>query len=181
MNPIDKATFDRLDSGAHFYETYKTLDAKYMAVGSLEPQFYEKLMEGLGLTSESDYVEQFGDFEEGKAILAKKFASKTQQEWTEIFDKLDACVTPVLEMEEAPLHRLNQSRNAFFKSHCGQWDPEPAPRLSRTPGKINVSNPDPEIGEQTVEILKEAGFESEAITAFIEDGVVGAAEIKSKL
>jgi alpha-methylacyl-CoA racemase len=30
-----------LDSGAHFYETYKTSDEKYMAVGALEPHFYK--------------------------------------------------------------------------------------------------------------------------------------------
>uniref|UniRef100_A0A8C6NV29 Alpha-methylacyl-CoA racemase n=1 Tax=Nothobranchius furzeri TaxID=105023 RepID=A0A8C6NV29_NOTFU len=35
-----------LDSGAPFYDTYKTLDGKYMAVGPLEPQFYEQLLKG---------------------------------------------------------------------------------------------------------------------------------------
>jgi alpha-methylacyl-CoA racemase len=151
-----------------------------MAVGPIEPQFYKQLMEGLGFSSKSDFVEQFGDFEKAKATLTKKFATKTQKEWTDIFDKLDACATPVLELKEAHLHPLNQSRNAFSKNQDGLWAPEPAPRLSRTPGKSNVSDPDPGIGEQTVEILKEVGFESEAITAFIKDGVVGDAGKKSK-
>ena len=35
-----------LDTGAHFYDTYKTSDGKYMAVGALEPQFYQQLLEG---------------------------------------------------------------------------------------------------------------------------------------
>lgn len=35
-----------LDSGAPFYETYKTSDGKFMAVGALEPKFYEQLMKG---------------------------------------------------------------------------------------------------------------------------------------
>lgn len=36
-----------LDSGAPFYDTYKTLDGKYIAVGAIEPQFYKQLLEGL--------------------------------------------------------------------------------------------------------------------------------------
>ena len=39
-----------LDGGAHYYTTYKTRDDKYMAVGALEPQFYERFLHGLGLT-----------------------------------------------------------------------------------------------------------------------------------
>ena len=35
-----------LDGGAHFYDTYKTKDGKYMSVGAIEPQFYEKLLKG---------------------------------------------------------------------------------------------------------------------------------------
>lgn len=36
-----------LDSGAPFYDTYKTLDGKYMAVGAIEPEFYDQLLKGL--------------------------------------------------------------------------------------------------------------------------------------
>ncbi len=35
-----------LDGGAHFYDTYETMDGKYMAVGALEPQFYAALIKG---------------------------------------------------------------------------------------------------------------------------------------
>ena len=35
-----------LDTGAHFYDTYKTSDGKYMAVGAIEPQFYQELLKG---------------------------------------------------------------------------------------------------------------------------------------
>lgn len=38
-----------LDGGAHFYETYKTKDDKYMAVGAIEPQFYKALLKGWSL------------------------------------------------------------------------------------------------------------------------------------
>uniref|UniRef100_A0A672KE08 Alpha-methylacyl-CoA racemase n=1 Tax=Sinocyclocheilus grahami TaxID=75366 RepID=A0A672KE08_SINGR len=35
-----------LDSGAPFYDTYRTSDGKYMAVGTIEPQFYQQLIQG---------------------------------------------------------------------------------------------------------------------------------------
>lgn len=75
-----------------------------MAVGALEPQFYHKFMEGLLGHSDSDkFIDQFADFEEGKAQISKIFLTKTRAEWETIFDEFDACVTPVLEMEEVSL------------------------------------------------------------------------------
>lgn len=65
-----------------------------MAIGSLEPQFYAQLMQGLGLTDNDQFIEQFTDFEEGKNKISQIFLTKTQAEWVNIFDKLDACVTP---------------------------------------------------------------------------------------
>lgn len=50
-----------------------------------------------------------------KEILEKEFKKKTLQEWTEIFDKLDACVSPVLELNEAPMNEHNKFRNSFLK------------------------------------------------------------------
>lgn len=35
-----------LDGGSAFYDTYETKDGQYMAIGSLEPQFYEDLLKG---------------------------------------------------------------------------------------------------------------------------------------
>ncbi len=47
-----------LDSGTHFYETYRTKDDRFVAVGAIEPQFYDQLLNGLGLTAEQ--LPQFG-------------------------------------------------------------------------------------------------------------------------
>lgn len=35
-----------LDGGAPFYTTYRTADGGFMAVGAIEPQFYELLIKG---------------------------------------------------------------------------------------------------------------------------------------
>lgn len=72
----------RLDSGAHFYDTYETSDGRYMAVGAIEPQFYHQFITNLGLST--DEVGQFDDFDEMKKIIGKRFQEKTQAEWTKV-------------------------------------------------------------------------------------------------
>lgn len=152
-----------------------------MAVGAIEPQFYQQLMQGLGMTSE--VIEQFSDFHAAKETLTKKFAERSQAEWTEIFDKLDACVTPVLEMDEAAEKEPNVSRKSFTKNPFSNlWDPEPAPKLSRTPGVgTGVSRRCPSIGEHTVEILEEVGYDSHKIKELVSEGTVSCSEGKSKM
>ena len=56
-----------------------------MSVGAIEPQFYQRLLEGLGVTD--DELPQFEDFDKLKANLADIFSKKTRAEWTEIFGK----------------------------------------------------------------------------------------------
>ena len=91
-----------------------------MAVGALEPQFYAQLIEKLGEKAED--IQQF-DFEEGRLKLAEIFASKTQQEWTDVFDGSDACVTPVVDLEEAHLHPQNKARKSFVEDCHGKFSP----------------------------------------------------------
>lgn len=154
-----------------------------MAVGSLEPQFYQQLMQGLDMNSDESFIEQFADFDEGKDKVAKRFGEKTQAEWTEIFDKLDACVTPVVEMDEAAICEPNVSRKSFSKNPVnGHWDPEPAPKLSRTPGVGTSSvRQCPAIGEHTVEVLREIGYDSDAIKGLLSNGTILIPETKSKI
>ncbi|XP_014672563.1 PREDICTED: alpha-methylacyl-CoA racemase-like, partial [Priapulus caudatus] len=103
-----------LDSGAHFYDTYKTRDGKYMAVGAIEPQFYQEFIEGLQLNNDDAPMNQHGDDQdEMKALVAARFAERTQEEWEEAFRSRDACVTPVIDHTHAHLHPHNSFRESF--------------------------------------------------------------------
>ena len=164
-----------LDSGAHFYETYKTKDEKYMCVGALEPQFYNLLLEKLNITD--DDLPQFDDFDEMKVKLARIFCEKTRDEWCEIFDGTDACVTPILELEEAGEHPQNKERGSFLDNGM----PRPAPLLSRTPAVASTSSNNLEFGSHTTEILAEAGFTDQDIGELLEKRIIEQADIKAKL
>lgn len=170
-----------LDSGAHFYDTYETSDGRHMAVGAIEPQFYQELLTLLGL--DPDEVGQFDEPDDMKKIISARFREKTQAEWTKIFEGKDACVTPVLSMEEAPHHPHNVSRNSFTPSvYCpGRYEPRPAPLLSRTPATLPPGIKAPRIGEHTTEILTEAGYSREAIEKLLAEKIVIEAKMKGKL
>lgn len=142
-----------------------------MAVGALEPQFYDILLDKLGL--ESKDLPQFDDFSRNRKKLSDIFKSKTQEEWCGIFDGTDACVTPVLDLKDASKHLHNRSRDSFITSQDEDCSiPNPAPILSRTPGKSKFMSLNPQPGDHTTEILTELGFLSNDISSFVSSGVV---------
>jgi len=121
-----------LDGAAPFYRSYQTSDGKYMAVGAIEPQFFAQLLAGLGLSAE-DVPSQldFGAYPQVHKIFAERFATKTRDEWTEIFAGTDACVTPVLTWTEAASNEHLAARSTVMRAH-GVDQAAPAPRFSRS-------------------------------------------------
>lgn len=90
-----------LDGGCPFYDTYETKDGKYLAVGSLEPQFFREMVRGAGLdASWCKRQQNVGEWPQLRAEMEAAFKGKTRAEWERIFDGTDACVTPVLEYAE---------------------------------------------------------------------------------
>lgn len=170
-----------LDTGRHFYETYETKDGKFMAVGALEPQFYSELIEKLGFSH--DDLPQFGNFDKSKEIMTEKFKSKTQEEWCQIFESSDACVTPVLSLQEAAADPHNAERKLFtnFADNPKIPAPCPAPVLDRTPGKSRASEPSPSVGQHTCEILQGLNYSDQEIKLLLDEGVICSPNAQSKL
>lgn len=160
-----------LDTGANYYETYKTKDGKYMAVGPVESHFYEILLKKLGLDPKDlPHQNDPEKWPEMKDKFASIFLTKTRDEWTAIFDGSDACVTPIIEMNEVKTHPHLKSRNFLVSTPEGDV-PSPAPRLSRTPAKVNGTNPE-FIGEHTVQVLKSFGFSASEIDNLLKSKVI---------
>jgi alpha-methylacyl-CoA racemase len=121
------------DGGAPFYDTYECSDGRYIAIGAVEPQFYDRLLEGLGL-DRGDVPDQMerASWPEVRQRFADRIATKTRDEWASIFSGVDACVTPVLELDEVSGHDHIRARGTIARVH-GQRQPMPAPRFSRSP------------------------------------------------
>ncbi|XP_053605935.1 alpha-methylacyl-CoA racemase isoform X1 [Plodia interpunctella] len=162
-----------LDGGMPFYKTYKTKDNKFMAVGALEPQFYSEFLKGLNL-SEVEYS-QF-DIEKCANKFKEIFLQKTQDEWCSTFDKLDACVTPVLEFDTIDQQKYYADSETFDRDTNNIIIPKPAPKLSMTPGIPVAKKPLPKAGQDTIDILREIGYKQSDIEEFLNKGCVYATE-----
>lgn len=160
-----------LDTGHHAYDTYETKDGKFMSVGAIEPQFYAELLKGLKLSE--DDVPHFSNFEENRQKFAEIFKTKTQQEWCEIFDSVDACTFPVLDYDEAYKHEHNQDNKSFVEVD-GEIVPLPAPKLSRTPGVSGIFSKEHLKDHTTMakEILSEIGISSNELPRLYEENVL---------
>lgn len=104
-----------LDSGCPFYETYATADGGYVAVASLEPKFFTALIDVLGLDpawAARQYETAVWD--ELRELLTGIFKTRDRDAWTQAFDGVDACVTPVLTPQEAAQHPHNVERGSFL-------------------------------------------------------------------
>ena len=159
-----------LDGGAHFYSVYETSDGKYISVGSIEPQFYAILKEKAGL-DDPDFNQQMNPakWPELKEKLAEIIKTKTRDEWDEIFAGTDACVAPILTMEEAPSHPHNVARKSFVEVD-GMVQPAPTPKFSRT--EVEVSGPMQKPGMNTKDTLLDCGFSEAEIAALLESKAV---------
>lgn len=130
-----------LDGGAHCYGTYECADGKYVAIASLEPQFYRVLREKLGLRdARFDAQLDPAAWPALTAELGAIFLTRTRQHWCDLLEGSDACFAPVLDMEEAPTHAHNMAREVFV-CRSGVVQPQPAPRFSRTQGGIQGDPP----------------------------------------
>jgi alpha-methylacyl-CoA racemase len=150
-----------LDSGAHFYEVYQTSDEKYISIGSIEPQFYQLLIEKAQL--DADVFSQQNNkkkWPELKLELDTVFKRKTQSLWCELMEGTDVCFAPVLNLNEAQQHPHNIARKTYIEVE-GMMQPAPAPRFSRTQPEVKFgarAN-----GEDTETALAQWGFSSQEI------------------
>ena len=165
-----------LDTGAPFYDVYRCADGGWVSVCPLEPQFYASFLARLGLADDPDFQSAQYDsanWPQQHARLAALFARQPRAHWEQIFADCDDCVWPVLSLAEAPRHPHNVARKAFVERD-GVTHPTPSPRLSHTPAAIG--GPSPVVGEQTVAILRDAGYADSEIEQLVAGGVVVAGE-----
>ncbi len=156
-----------LDGGAPFYRCYETADGAYMAVGALEPQFYAELLSGLGL-EENELGNRF-DRDNWPAMvdqMSTVFSRRTRDEWTEIFDGTDACVTPVLTLSEVDGHVHNKGRGSLRDAPSGKV-PAIAPRFEHLDADANIGPLDT---DAATGFLNSLGLDADAVDELLDAG-----------
>lgn len=162
----DRPRSNLLDGGMPWYDTYRTSDGRWMAVGALEPQFYDEMVRLLGLDPAVADRSRRDRWPAIRHALVEAFANRTQAEWTEVFEGSDACVAPVLSLTEAAGHPHLTDRGTFVEVG-GVVQPAPAPRFDRTPASRPEVPPRP--GEHTRRVLAEMAVDD--VEQLLADGV----------
>jgi alpha-methylacyl-CoA racemase len=168
----DKRGSNMLDSGAHFYDTYTCADGGHISIGPIEPKFYSEFLRRMGIAESGDFARQHDRtlWPALKQKLADVFATKTRQEWCELFEGSDACVAPVLSLAEAPGDPHNAQRKTFVEVD-GIVQPRPAPRFSATPASDPVM-PRLAQGTDSAVLLRTIGYSEERIESLRAAGAV---------
>jgi alpha-methylacyl-CoA racemase len=162
-----------LDTGAWFYEVYETADGKYVALGSIEPQFLEQMVGLTGLAGdgggELPAQHDRSTWPAMKERMAALIRTRTRDEWCQVLEGTDSCFAPVLSAEEAAAHPHNAERGTFVTAG-GVVQPAPAPRFSRTAPEI--AGPPACAGEHTDATLVDWGFGSDEVGKLREAGAI---------
>jgi crotonobetainyl-CoA:carnitine CoA-transferase CaiB-like acyl-CoA transferase len=150
-----------LNGGLACYETYQTKDNRYLSVGALEKKFWKNFCKVIG---KEELIGQLNAPTEQQALMKKEIQAvietKTLNQWVELFDGIDACVAPVLTMEEMVVDPQIQHRGLIEEVAHPQYGTikqvaNPI-KLSRT--KVDTVRHAPGLGEHNDEILEELGL-----------------------
>ncbi|GAA2572292.1 CaiB/BaiF CoA-transferase family protein [Streptomyces roseoviolaceus] len=148
----DRRGANLLDGGCPYYGTYETADGRHMAVGALEPRFYEEFLTLLGIEDQATARKDVTRWGELREQIAVRFKTRTRDEWTAVFAGSDACVAPVLSLREAP-HHPHLAARGTFTDHGGITQPAPAPRFSATPTSVRTGPARP--GADTADVARD--------------------------
>lgn len=158
---VEQRAANLLDGGAPFYDTYATADAKWVAIGSLEPKFFAELVQRIGL--DEKYLKRQYDrrcWPEMREAITALIGAKTRDAWSALLEGTDVCFAPVLTLTEASTHHHALARGGHIEVG-GVTQPAPAPRFSRSqPGQ---PTPAVKAGAHTDSVLAEAGFSADEI------------------
>jgi crotonobetainyl-CoA:carnitine CoA-transferase CaiB-like acyl-CoA transferase len=164
-----------LAGGLACYRPYECADGGWVALGALEPKFWETWCRGAG--REDLLGEQFAaPGSAGHAAVTAVFAQRTRAEWEAFAVEHECCLEPVLELGEAlSSPHVGEREMVVGLDQPGASQPVSllgAPvKLSRTPADCN-RRPGPQLGEHTEAVLRAAGYDEAAIERLVAAGAV---------
>jgi crotonobetainyl-CoA:carnitine CoA-transferase CaiB-like acyl-CoA transferase len=158
-------------NGGLFYDYYQTSDDRHISIGSLEPNFAVALLTLLEL---EDWMNKLADQSHGmqqqlKTAISEKVKAHSLEYWQAEFAKVDACVEPVLTMNEAFKHPHFVARGMVTEAFDELGNPveqidSALPFKRQAPHVIGKK-----LGADTQPVLKKIGYTDEQIAELKED------------
>ncbi|MBR9867273.1 MAG: CoA transferase [Oceanospirillales bacterium] len=148
-------------NGGGFYDYYRTADDRYISVGSLEPQFRQRLAQAMNIQDNPPLEDR-----QFKTLLQQKFSHQDLDSWCEQLAGLDICVEPVLTVSEAAQHPQFIARNMVVTRESGERQVDSALGFEKQPVRSA-----PLCGEQAEQIMQRLGYSRSEIETLRNDGL----------
>lgn len=165
-----------LTGGMPGYGVYATRDGRYLAVGALEQKFWGALCDALERPDLANG--RFAQGSEGDTVrreLAAVLATRTQAEWIQHLAGVDCCVTPVLTLDEALEDPQVTARQMVVTAPDGSR--QYSTPLHMTGHDFAIARAAPTQGEQSAEVLREAGFSADEIATLATAGTISGSDV----
>ncbi len=164
------APFDRgssfLNGGIAPYATYRTEDGRYVALGALEPKFWQSFCDGVGIECTLDALTPGPHQTEWRARVAGIIASRSRDAWATFGAEHDCCLEPVLGVDELGSDPQHVARNLFF-------DIDGIVHVRTPVGDADSPHTlAPRAGAHTTDVLVDAGYTLAEIATLRERNVV---------
>ena len=162
---------ERSWGGNAMYRIYETRDGKHVVLGGAEMHFAANVLNKMGRPDLVDLCRPppGPNQDPVKAFLAETFKTKTQAEWVEWFEDVDAAFAPVRNLREACDDPQVRSREMIIEDPRG-WEHVGIPiKFRDEPGRVSFELP--EIDEHREELLRDVGYDGDEIRTAIDGGV----------
>jgi len=166
-----------LTGGFAMYNVYRCGDGRYVSLGAIEQKFWQGFCLGLG--REEFIPLQYVPEKQEELIreIEKIMLARARDEWVEFFSGSDICFTPVLDLYEVSEHDQVRAREMMIKMSDFMGSGKDVfvtgnpVKLSDTPCSIELEFP--LTGDDTENVLSEAGYSAEDIEIFRGRGILG--------
>jgi alpha-methylacyl-CoA racemase len=163
-----------LAGGIVCYRPYECADG-HVTLGALEPKFWANFCRGVGREDLLDHAFDQPGSATHRAV-EEIFRERTREQWRAFASECDCCLEPVLGLDEAV-----QSEQVTAREMVVELEQPGAERpvkllgvpvkLSRTPADPTRA-PGPALGQDTDELLSQAGYSQQEIAELHEGGAV---------
>lgn len=164
---------ERTWGGYAMYNIYETKDHKYIVLGASEMHFAVAVLTKLGRPDLIELCEPppGPNQDPVKVFFTETFSSKTQAQWIEWFDDVDAAFAPVNDLRQAADDPQVRAREMIVEDDQGEEHIGIPIKFRNEPGKINFEAP--ELGAHNEEMAQEVGLNEDEIQAMKDQGVFG--------
>lgn len=157
------------------YNVYRCSDGKHVALGAIEPHFWERFCEVAQLPAFArEHYPEGAAAKRCYAEIAAIMATRTRDEWAAIADSADIPLTPANTMQEGFAHPHLQHRQMLMSVDRPVEGTIPQIgfpiKMSGTPCEIRM--PPPTLGQHNEEIFGAAGYAPDDIARMRQEGAI---------